>query len=33
MLLTSALMGLLFLSHGTGHDDVIVDKLEEERNR
>lgn len=25
MLLTSALMGLVFLSHGTGHDDSIVD--------
>ena len=32
MLLTSALMGLLFLSHGTGHDEAIADKLEEERN-
>jgi len=32
MLLTSALMGLLFLSHGTGHDASISDKLEEERN-
>jgi hypothetical protein len=25
MLLMSALMGLLFLSHGTGHDDAIGD--------
>ncbi|MET1756897.1 hypothetical protein ABVV53_15755 [Novosphingobium sp. RD2P27] len=33
MLLTSALMGLLFLSSGTGHDDSIADNLEEERNR
>ena len=33
MLLTSALMGLMFLSSGTGHDESIVDKLEEERNR
>ena len=33
MLLTSALMGLIFLSSGTGHDDAIIDKLEEERNR
>ena len=33
MLLTSALMGLLFLSSGTGHDDSIADKLEEERNK
>lgn len=33
MLLTSALMGLVFLSSGTGHDEAIVDPLEEERNR
>ncbi|GGC28560.1 hypothetical protein GCM10011371_15150 [Novosphingobium marinum] len=33
MLLTSALMGLVFLSSGTGHDGAISDKLEEERNR
>lgn len=33
MLLTSALMGLAFLSSGTGHDAAIADKLEEERNR
>jgi len=33
MLLTSALMGLVFLSSGTGHDDAIVDTLEEERHR
>lgn len=33
MLLTSALMGLVFLSSGTGHDDAISDPLEEERNR
>lgn len=33
MLLTSALMGLVFLSHGTGHDEAISDPLEEERNR
>jgi len=33
MLLTSALMGLVFLSHGTGHDNAIIDKLEEERNK
>lgn len=33
MLLTSALMGLVFLSSGTGHDESISDKLEEERNR
>lgn len=30
MLLTSALMGLVFLSHGTGHDNAIVDPLEDE---
>ncbi|MCB2059233.1 MAG: hypothetical protein KDE21_01900 [Novosphingobium sp.] len=33
MLLMSALMGLVFLSSGTGHDDSIVDPLEEERHR
>lgn len=33
MLLMSALMGLVFLSSGTGHDDSIVDPLEEERQR
>ena len=26
MLLTSALMGLVFLSHGTGHDRVLSDE-------
>lgn len=31
MLLMSALMGLVFLSSGTGHDDAIVDPLEDER--
>lgn len=30
MLLMSGLMGLVFLSHGTGHDDSIVDPLEDE---
>lgn len=30
MLLASALMGLMFLSSGTGHDDCIVDPLEDE---
>lgn len=29
MLLTSALMGLVFLSHGTGHDDAIVNPLQD----
>ena len=34
MLLASALMGLMFLSSGTGHDAAIADTLlEEERNR
>lgn len=33
MLLMSALMGLVFLSSGTGHDDAIIDPLEEERQR
>lgn len=33
MLLASALMGLVFLSSGTGHDESIADPLEEERNR
>jgi hypothetical protein len=31
MLLMSALMGLVFLSAGTGHDDAIIDPLEDER--
>lgn len=33
MLLMSALMGLVFLSAGTGHDDSIIDPLEDERER
>jgi hypothetical protein len=33
MLLTSALMGLVFLSSGTGHDGAIIDPLEEEPDR
>lgn len=33
MLLASALMGLAFLSSGTGHDRAIDDRLEDERNR
>lgn len=32
MLLTSGLMGLVFLSSGTGHDESIADPLEDERN-
>ena len=31
MLLMSALMGLVFLSAGTGYDDAIIDPLEDER--
>ena len=33
MLLMSALMGLVFLSSGTGHDESIRDRLGEERDR
>lgn len=33
MLLASALMGLVFLSSGTGHDESIVDPLEDELER
>lgn len=33
MLLGAALMGLVFLSSGTGHDEAIADRLEDERNR
>ena len=33
MLLMSALMGLVFLSSGTGHDDSIIDPLEDENDR
>ena len=33
MMLTAALMGLVFLSSGTGHDESIIDPLEDERNR
>ena len=32
MLLTSALMGLVFLSHGTGHDDAIVNPLQDDED-
>jgi hypothetical protein len=31
MMLTSALMGLVFLSSATGHDDAIIDPPEDER--
>ncbi|MBT0668875.1 hypothetical protein HT136_10905 [Novosphingobium profundi] len=33
MLLASALMGLAFLSSGTGHDEAVADPLEDERDR
>lgn len=33
MLLMSALMGLVFLSHGTGHDEAILDPLEDEDDK
>lgn len=33
MLLMAALMGLVFLSSGTGHDESIEDRLGDERNR
>ncbi len=32
MLLMSVLMGLVFLSSGTGHDDSIVDPLDDDRD-
>jgi len=30
MLLMSALMGLVFLSSGTGHDEAVIDPLDED---
>ena len=33
MMLMAALMGLVFLSSGTGHDDSIADPLEDERDQ
>jgi hypothetical protein len=33
MMLTAALMGLVFLSSGSGHDDAIDDPFEEEADR
>lgn len=33
MILMSALMGLVFLSNGTGHDQSVTDPLEDERER
>ena len=32
MLLTAALMGLVFLSNGTGHDDAISDPTDEDKS-
>lgn len=32
MLLMSALMGLVFLSSGTGHDEAILDPLNDDKN-
>ena len=31
VMLTSALMGLVFLSSGTGHDEAVVDPVEEDQ--
>ncbi|MEC9068263.1 hypothetical protein [Pelagerythrobacter marinus] len=33
MMLTAALMGLVFLSSGTGHDESVTDLTEDERER
>ena len=33
MMLTAVLMGLVFLSSGTGHDESIIDLLEDERDK
>ncbi len=33
MMLMAALMGLVFLSSGTGHDEAILDPLEDEREK
>jgi hypothetical protein len=33
MLLMSALMGLVFLSSGTGHDETLLDRSDERDNR
>lgn len=32
MMLTAALMGLVFLSSGTGHDEAIIDPFEDEND-
>lgn len=31
MMLMGALMGLVFMSNGTGHDDSVIDPLSKER--
>ncbi|WP_338446822.1 hypothetical protein V5F89_03235 [Pelagerythrobacter marensis] len=33
MLLTAALMGLVFLSSGTGHDESVTDLMDEDEDR
>ncbi len=33
MLLTAALMGLVFLSSGTGHDESVTDLMEDDEKR
>lgn len=33
MLLTAALMGLVFLSNGTGHDQSVIDPLDDDRTK
>jgi len=33
MMLTAALMGLVFLSSGTGHDEAIIDPLDDDQSR
>lgn len=33
IMLTAALMGLIFLSSGTGHDDAIIDPLDDDAPR
>ena len=33
MLLASALMGLVFLSSGTGHDEAVIDPVDRDRKR
>ncbi|MGX7951183.1 hypothetical protein ACWPM1_01345 [Tsuneonella sp. HG249] len=30
MMLMGALMGLVFLSNGTGHDEAVIDRLEDD---